>query len=168
MVVFASITLIIMFYKLLFLLIFPVILLSSCSEDVVLSKEQLLLNAISELEKRFEERKLGRIVEYVSVNYKDEEGRGLKDVKRVIQLQLMRHKKLFVFSTINDTQWIDEDNAQVKITAAMAGAPISSASLLTSIRADMIKFTVDFVLEDKIFKVKSAKWTWASPSDFID
>ena len=142
--------------------------LMSCSKDPQLSKEQLLRQSIADLEARFEERKLGRIIEYVSEDYRDESGRGLRDIKRAIQLQLMRHKNLYVFSTINGINWQDDNNAEVQITAAMAGKPIKSASLLTSIRADMIKFRVHFVLEDEIYKVQSATWTWADPSDFLD
>ncbi len=141
--------------------------LISCTKEPQLTKEQRLRQSITQLEARFEERKLGRIIEYVSENYHDESGRGLRDVKRVIQLQLMRHKTLYVFSTINEINWIDDNNADVQITAAMAGKPIKSASLLTSIRADMIKFNVHFVLEDEIYKVQSATWTWADPSDFL-
>lgn len=146
-----------------------VLVLTACSDEVKLSKEQLLLQSIEGLENRFEERKLGKIVEYVSESYHDETGRNLRDIKRAIQLQLMRHKTLYVFSTITDTQWHDESNKQVtvEITAAMAGKPIKSASILTSLRADMIKFTVDFILENEVYKVKSATWTWADPSDFM-
>ena len=116
---------------------------------------------------RFEARSLSQIVEYVSENYSDNNGRGLRDIKRAIQLQLMRHKTLYVFSVINDIKWVDDSSADVQITAAMAGQPIKSASLLTSIRADMIKFNVHFVLDDEIFKVQSAQWSWADPSDFL-
>jgi len=139
----------------------------SCSTEQKLTKEQLLRQSIKELEIRFEERKLGQIVEYVSVSYQDEQGRDLKDIKQVIQLQLMRHKSLYVFSSINEINWIDDSNADVQITTAMAGKPIKSASILTSIRADMVKFDVRFVLEGEIYKVQSVIWSWAEPSDFL-
>ncbi len=140
----------------------------SCTKEPQLTKEQRLRQSIAELESRFEERKLGRIIEYVSENYSDEHGRGLRDIKRAIQLQLMRHKTLHVLSTINAINWTNDNNAEVQITAAMAGKPIKSASILTSIRADMIKFDVHFVLEDEIYKVQSATWSWAKPSDFLE
>jgi hypothetical protein len=143
------------------------LMLVSCSSEKVLSKDQLLSQSIAEIESRFEQRKLGLIVEYVSENYQDETGRTLKDIKRAIQIQLMRHKSLYVFSTIKDVQWSDDNNAKVEIAAAMGGKPIESASILTSVRADMIKFTVDFILEDAVYKVKAATWTWADPADFL-
>ncbi len=155
-------------YLFISLLVFLTVNLISCSDNPQLTKEQLLRQSIAQLEARFEERKLGRIIEYVSEDYRDESGRGLSDIKRAIQMQLMRHKNLYVFSTINAINWLDDNNAEVQITAAMAGKPIKSASLLTSIRADMIKFKVHFVLEDEVYKVQSAEWTWADPSDFLD
>ena len=142
--------------------------LFSCSSDEKLSKDQLLYQSIAEIESRFEQRKLGLIVEYVSENYKDDTGRTLRDIKRAIQMQLMRHKSLYVFSSIKEVQWSeDNNNAKVEIAAAMGGKPIQSASILTSVRADMIKFTVDFILEDEVYKIKAATWTWADPSDFL-
>ena len=155
--------------KLIQILIFIVctLLLVSCSSEKELTKDQLLFQSIAEIESRFEKRNLGLIVEYVSESYKDESGRTLKDIKRSIQIQLMRHKSLYVFSSIGDVQWIDDNNAKVEIAAAMGGKPMESASILTSVRADMIKFNVDFVLEDEVYKVKAATWTWAVPSDFL-
>ena len=141
--------------------------LIACSDEQVLTKEQVLLQSIEQLQLRFEARKLGKIVEYISEDYQDESGRKLRDIKRVIQLQLMRHKTLYVFTSITDIQWSDDNNATVKIAAAMGGQPMESASILTSVRADMIKFTVDFVLEEEVYKVKSAVWSWADPSDFL-
>jgi len=141
--------------------------LCSCSSGEKLTKQQLLKKSISELELRFEERKLGRILEYISENYQDESGRGLKDIKRAIHLQLLRHKSLYIFSTITDIEWLDESSASVQIATAMAGKPIKNVSLLESVRADMIKFVVLFVLEDNIYKVESASWEWADPSDFL-
>lgn len=141
--------------------------LAACTDEQELTKEQILMQSIVELERRFEERKLSKIVEFVSVNYQDNSGRKLKDIKRAIQMQIMRHTTLYVFSTIQDIQWHNDENATVKITAAMGGKPMKSASILTSVRADMINFTVEFVLEDKVYKIKSAIWTRAEPSDFF-
>lgn len=149
------------------IVLFLIINLWSCSSDKPLSKEQLLFNSIIEIEKRFEARKLGDIVEYISENYQDEQGRTLRDIKRTIQIQIMRHKTIYVFTSIGDVQWQDDGSVKVQIAAAMAGKQIESASILTSIRADMINFNVNFVLEDEVFKVKSVKWQWAKPHDFL-
>ena len=143
------------------------LILIGCSSEPELTKDQLLKQSIEQLEQRFEARKLGEIVEYVSQNYQDDYGRKYDDVKRVIQLQLMRHKTVHIFSVIKEIQWIDDANSTVQITAAMAGKPITDLSLLPTLRADMLNFTVQFVLEDEVYKVKSASWTWATPGDFL-
>ncbi len=143
------------------------ILLFACSSDPELSKHQILINSIIEIENRFEARKLGEIVEYVSEDYSDENGRKIKDVKRVIQLQLMRHKKLFIISKIGDIEWQGDDKAIVQITAAMTGQDVKDIGILPKIRADMVKFTVEFIKQDDIFIVQAATWTWAEPSDFL-
>ena len=148
-------------------ILFFIAILTSCSSEQVLTNEQILRQSIIELESRFEQRKLGKIVEYVSENYHDDNGRKLKDIKRAIQMQLMRHRTLYVFSNIKDIQWSDDNHATVNIVAAMAGKPIKSASILTSIRADMVNFTVKFIKEDDVYKVESAVWSWANPSDFL-
>ncbi len=138
-----------------FIILFLITLIS-CSSEQQLTKDQLLYQSITELENRFEERKLGRIVEYVSENYSDQSGRKIRDIKRAIQMQLMRHKSLHVFSVIKDIEWTGDELAKVEIAAAMGGAPMEDASILPKVRADMIKFTVEFVLEGEVYKVKSA------------
>ncbi|HFC31058.1 MAG TPA: hypothetical protein ENJ44_08465 [Oceanospirillales bacterium] len=149
------------------LCLFLVFTLAACSNDDELTKEQVLKKSIADLESRFEARSLSQISEYVAEDYQDEQGRKLRDIKRIIQMQLMRHKSLHVFSTINSISWQDDNHATVEITAAMAGKPIKSASVLTSIRADMVKFTVQFVRHQDKFKVQSAKWRWAEATDFL-
>jgi len=144
-----------------------VINLMSCSNDKPLSKEQILFQSINEIETRVESRHLSDIVEYISDNYQDHQGRTIRDIKRIIQIQIMRHKSLYVFTSYGEVNWHDDQNVTVQIAAAMGGKPIESVSVLTSIRADMINFTVDFILEDEIYKVKSAQWRWAKPSDFL-
>lgn len=144
-----------------------IINLMSCSNDQAPTKEQILSQSINELESRFEARKLGDIVEYISEDYHDEHGRKLRDIKRAIQIQIMRHKTLYVFTSIGDVEWKNDQNVTVQIAAAMGGKPMQSASILTSVRADMVNFNVEFVLEEEIFKVKSATWKWARPHDFL-
>ena len=148
-------------------LLFVVFVLGACSSDPQLSKQQVLRNSINEIELRFEARNLGDIIEYVSEDYSDENGRKLADVKRVIQLQLLRHKKLFIISKIGDIQWQGEQKAIVEITAALTAQDVKDVGILPKIRADMVKFTVEFVKIDELFKVQAATWTWAQPSDFL-
>ena len=148
-------------------LFFFIISLMACSNEQAQTKEQVLSQSVNALETRFETRKLGDIIEYISEDYHDEQGRKLKDMKRIIQIQIMRHKTLYVFTSIGDVQWMDDQNVTIQIAAAMGGKPMESASILSSIRADMVNFSVDFVLEDEVFKVKSASWKWARPNDFL-
>ena len=143
------------------------LILISCSSNDQPSKEQILSQSITQIENRFEARSMSEIVEFISEDYQDEYGRTLRDIKRIIQIQILRHKTVYIFTSIGDVVWTDDKNVKVQIAAAMAGKPIESASLLTSVRADMINFTVDFVLEDDIYKVKSATWKWARPHDFL-
>lgn len=149
------------------ILLFCIFNLLSCSSNNSETKEQVLSQSITEIEKRFEARSLSDVAQYISDSYKDEQGRALRDIKRTVQIQIMRHKTLYVFTSIGESTWHDDKNVTVQIAAAMAGKPIDSASILTSIRADMINFNVNFVLEDEVFKVKSATWKWAKPHDFF-
>ena len=143
-----------------------VLILCSCNGEK-LSKEQLLRQSIAEIESRFESRKLSQVVEYVDEGYADQQGRNLKDVKRVIQLQIMRHQTLFIVSQIKNIQWIGENQAQVEITAAMTGRDVKDVSLLKSIRADKVSFDVRFVRQNDKFVVSSAAWRHAYPADFL-
>ena len=111
-------------------LLFFIINLMACSSEQAQTKEQILSESVNALETRFETRKLGDIIEYISEDYQDEQGRKQKDIKRIIQLQIMRHKTLHVFTSIGDVQWMDDKNVTIQIAAAMGGKPMESASIL--------------------------------------
>ena len=143
-----------------------VALLVSCGSKE-LSKEQMLSDSIEQIESRMESRKLSDVAEFIDENYSDEQGRTLRDVKRVIQMQFMRHKTLFILSNVNQVEWTTENEAQVTITAALTGQDVNDVSLLKSIRADMVSFDVKFIRQDDKFVVSSARWQRAYPLDFL-
>ncbi len=149
------------------LILFLSLILCGCSNDEPLTKRQRLLQSVAEIEKGFEDRVLGDVLKYISQAYHDQSNREFEDIKKVIHIQMLRHKSLHVFSNVKDIQWTDDKHATVEIVAAMGAKPIESVNILTSIKADMAKFTVDFVLENDIYKVKSVQWSWAEPSDFL-
>ncbi len=148
-------------------LLLMLMLLSACSEDKPLTKRQRLMQSIDQIEAAFEERVLGDVMQYISQDYQDERGRGHDDLKKAVQIQLIRNQSIHIFSVVKDIQWQEDQQATVELAAAMGGQPIESVNILTSIRADMAKFDVVFVLEEGLYKVKSAVWRWAEPSDFL-
>lgn len=149
------------------MLLILILWLSACSNDQPLTKKQRLLQSIQKIEQGFEARILSDILEYISENYQDDKIGDFENIKRAIHVQLLRNKSVHVFSIVKDIQWTDDHHAKVEIVAAMGAKPIDSVNILSSIKADMAKFEVDFVLEGEVYKVQSALWSWAEPSDFL-
>ena len=53
------------------------------------------------------------------------------------------------------------------VLVAMAGVPIASAQELPLLRADLHRFEIDFVRENKTWRVQRAAWRRAELSEFL-
>jgi len=139
---------------------------AGCGSDP-LPKEKRLLNSIAAVETGAENRSLSEVMKYVSENYTDDKGWGYKDIQRMVQIQIMRYKNLYVLTDIKNIEWLSETEAKVKVSVAVAGKPIEDASLLKSIRADLITFEILMEAQDDIFVTRSATWDRGGLSDFL-
>ena len=146
--------------------IFCVILaicLTGCSDDI--SKEDQLAEALDEMQLAAENRKLGDLMEYVSKQYQDEDGRNWKDVRALAQLQFLRNKNLHTYKIIKNINLINENQAEIRLLVAIAGTPISDSDSLFNLRAEMMRFDITFAWQES-WKVTSARWQSAQPQDF--
>ncbi|WP_395374098.1 hypothetical protein [Marinicella sp. W31] len=143
-----------------------IVLLNGCGSDP-LPKEKRLLNSIAAVEAGAEERSLDEVMTYVSKTYSDDKGWGFRDIQRLVQIQIMRYKNLYVLTDVKNVEWLSETEAKVTISVAVAGKPINDASLLESIRADIISFEILMRAEDDIFVTQSATWSRGGLSDFL-
>jgi hypothetical protein len=130
------------------------------------SPEAMLRQSIDALQHAAEERSLSGFMAHISENYMDEGGRTRKDVRALAQLQFIRNPNIHTFKVVHDPTLTDDRNARVTVLAALAGRPIDGASALTGLRAELMRFDLDFVLEDS-WRITSARWSRAQPVDFL-
>ena len=132
-----------------------------------LPKEQRLLNSVEAVKNAAEKRSLSEVMEYVSESYNDQNGWRYADIRRMVQIQILRYKRLYVLTDVKGIEWISDDEAKVKISVALAGRPIEDASLLKGISADIITFDLVMRAQDDIFVTQSALWTRGGFTDFL-
>lgn len=138
---------------------------TGCSPS--LPKEERLINSINGMVQAAEKRSLSQIMNYISNDYQDEKGWKYIDVKRVLQIQIMRYKSLYIFKDIKNIEWLSEKTAQLKINIAVAAKPIKEISLLKNIKADLITFIIIMEQKEDQYVVTSASWERAGVTDFL-
>ena len=133
------------------------ILLAACSSQSPQSPEQRVKDTLASIELAVEERSLSDIMQHVSSNYRDHEGRSIQDIKRTAQVYLIGNQKIHIFTRINSIEIIDK-LASVELSAAMAGTEAALASEEERLRADTHRFSLVFALEDDDWRLTSASW----------
>ena len=142
-----------------------VLLVVSCSGEET-SQEQLLKDTIDQIQDASENRQLGELMEHVSDDYRDARGRTWKEVRAISQLQFIRNPKIYTFKLIKSLALQDDRHATATVLVALAGTPIDNASVLSGLRADLMRFDLKFEFDEQ-WQITSADWQRALASDFI-
>jgi hypothetical protein len=99
-------------------------------------------------------------------DYRDNHGYDRRTVLRLIQGILLRNQQIHLFSVVRDIR-VQADTAEARVLVAMAGRPIESADALLNVRADLVRFDVQFVREGNDWLVRAADWQRAELDDFL-
>lgn len=143
-----------------------VLLLAGCGSDDD-APESLLRQSIDLIQQYTEERNLGGLMEFVSTDYQDAQGRGWKDIRALAQLQFIRNPKIHTLKRINLLRLDDDNHASVRILVAIAGRPIDNASALSGLRAELIRFDLEFQYGER-WQITGATWNRAEASEFLN
>lgn len=137
----------------------------ACGGDAKPPEQQISqLNNSAEL--AVETKDVSALKDMVSDNF--EAGQYNKSsIIRLVQLYLLRHRTIHLYSLTRSLQVIDEDNAVVEVLVAMAGEPIGHADQLFDLRADLMRFNVSYVRDQDEWKVVGAEWRRATVNDFL-
>ena len=88
-------------------------------------------------------------------------------MENLLRLQFLRNESLRLFARIQSVSLPQPDRAQAVVLVAMAGVPIASVQELATLRADLHRFEIDFVLEGKQWRVQRAVWRRAEVGEFL-
>lgn len=130
---------------------------AACSSEPALSPEQSVRNTLAAIEESVEARSLSGIMAHVSDDYQDHQGQTKKDVRRVMQLQIIRNQNISVFTRIRSIEF-NEGFASVELSTAMASRAVDLSLESNRLKADTAKFSLVLVEEDKQWKIQSSSW----------
>lgn len=148
------------------LLVILLAALSACSDDPY-NPEQQVRDMISAGEETVEARSIKGVLDFISDNYQDNDGRRKQEIKQLIAGYILRNKSIHLLTrmqhvALND----DETRADVILYVGMAGVPVASVDQLVFTRADLYRFDLSLVLEEGDWRVARGSWHQARLEDF--
>ncbi len=141
--------------------------LSSCKSPPAAPEEQVR-RSIARIEALAAERDIGGLKDFVSEQYRDDQGNDRQQVAGVLTFYFYQHKSIYVFTRIGEITIPEPGKAKAVVLAALAGTPIAGAGDLAGARADLYRFEFEFAEEEKeLWRVTRAAWRPAAPGDFL-
>jgi len=114
-----------------------------------------------------EQKRIGSLKDSISEKYADEQGQNKRAVEGLLRLHFLRNETVHLYAHIQSVTLPQPERAQATVLVAMAGVPIASAQELPLLRADLHWFEIDFVHEDKTWRVLRAAWRRAELGEFL-
>lgn len=114
-----------------------------------------------------EQKEIGTLRGLISDKYADDQGQDKRAVEGLLRLHFLRNQTVHLYAHIQSVTLPQPEGAQATVLVAMAGAPIASAQELPLLRADLHRFEIDFVRENKVWRVRRAAWRRAELGEFL-
>jgi hypothetical protein len=143
-----------------------IVLLAGCRSEQA-SPEAQLRALIQSAATAAEQKDIGTLRDLLSDRYADEHGQDKRAVERLLRIHFLRNESVHLLTRVQSVTLMQPDQAQAVVLVAMAGVPIASEAELAGLRADLHRFEVDFVREDKAWRARRAAWRRTGPGDFL-
>lgn len=130
------------------------------------SPEARIKDLVSRAEQAAEDHDLSVFRDSVSDDYQDDHGYNRQAVLRLVQGMLLRNQNIHLLSLVREVR-VENGSAYARILVAMSSRPIESADALLNVRADLMRFDVQLVLESDEWRVRAVDWQRAEPGDFL-
>ncbi|MEK7303590.1 MAG: hypothetical protein AAB174_00910 [Pseudomonadota bacterium] len=114
-----------------------------------------------------EQKSIGTLKDSISEKYADDQGQNKRAVEGLLRLHFLRNETVYLYAHIQSVTLPQPERAQATVLVAMAGVPIASAQELPMLRADLHRFEIDFVRENKTWRVQRAAWRRAELGEFL-
>ena len=145
-------------------LIWASLLLRACSDEAQ-SPEEEIRQFIDTGVEAAEARSVDGLEELIHADYRDQKGYSKNQLTNLMRGLFFRHKKVFLFTRIEEINLISEGEAIVNLKVAMAGSQITGLEALTNLRAQLYAFELHLLKTDD-WLLQHAKWRRASLADF--
>ena len=114
-----------------------------------------------------EQKDLAVLRPMISDKYADGEGQDKKAIEAVLRFYFLRNQSIHLFTRIQSIEFPEPSRARAVVLVAMAGQPIKTGQEFERLHADLNRFVITLVREDKEWKVTAAEWRRAEPADFL-
>lgn len=139
------------------------LLLVACS-DGELTKEDEIKLFIETGVKAAENRSSSDLAELFDDKYLDDKGLNKVQLSKLARLYFFRHKSIYLFTKLDEIEFLAENEALVTLHVAMAGTAISDVTALPRLRAEIVKFELELIRQDE-WLLRRASWQRASLGD---
>jgi thioredoxin reductase len=103
-----------------------------------------------------EARDLSRLMDLVSAQYRDDEGRDRSELQRYVHGYLIANQSIHLLTRVESVQFPYRDLARVSLTVGTLGRDASDATSL-DLAADVERLTIELQLDDGDWKVTRAE-----------
>ena len=148
---------------LIFCMICMALLLIACSDGELTREDEIKLYIETGI-KAAENRSSSDLAKLFDEKYLDDKGLNKMQLTKLARLYFFRHKSIYLFTKLDEIEFLAENEALVTLHVAMAGTAISDVTALSSLRAEIVKFELDLIKQDE-WLLRRASWQHASSSD---
>ena len=142
----------------------PLLVSCSSAEDTPEAQVRTLLKRG---ETAAEKKQTGELRQMISDKYSDSQGQDKRAIEAILRYYFLGHESIHLLTRIQSIAFAQPAQAQAVVLVAMAGQPISGPRELERLRADLHRFEITLINENKEWKVIRAEWRRAEPGDFF-
>jgi hypothetical protein len=147
------------------LLILVAGLASGCRKR--LSAEAQVRAAIEGAAQGVRDRKVKPVAAIVSEQYRDKDGNDRQAILGLLRANILLRPNVFFLDHVSKVACEPSAPCVAVVVAAMASVPSQSLPDLLKSQADVYRFDLTFVMEDKTWRVREASWHPADPQDLL-
>lgn len=146
-------------------LLLPLVM-TACSEKF--SLEEQIRQRIQQGELAVEAGKKIEFAGLISENYKDQNNRTAKDVRRMAIGLMLRYKPIHLLARIQSVTMLSETEGTAVVLMGMLSQQQADQLPLPLIRADLYRFDLTFRLEAGEWNLIKGDWRPALPEDLLE
>lgn len=151
--------------RVIFAILIFVCFFTACGKDD--TPEEQIRQYVESGEKAAEERDVGDIKKLISEKYADPHGRTRRDIVAIAARYFYSQKNIHILTRISELSFPDKEKATLQVYVAMTGQNVSDLDALLNMRADLYRFDIEIVREEKEWKLITADWRRARSEDFF-
>ncbi|MCL7487445.1 MAG: hypothetical protein M8357_04630 [Desulfobulbaceae bacterium] len=142
-----------------------VLILAACGGGD--TPEEQVRKFVAAGEEAVEARDIGDVKELISEKYSDDYGRTRRDLVALSARYILSNKNIHLLTRTGELSFPAEDRALLQLYVAMTGQNVSDLDSLLNIQADLYRFDLELVREDKEWKLVKGDWRPARGEDFF-